>query len=425
MRRLVIPGGSYCEAWPDGRYIVLCDSPRRVQTEAFGAIAIPPHVETLLYLRGDLGGSFAGVNHADHVWEYAGGTWHDRGLACGVNAVIYSPSGYLRINPIGCPWGSQGFRYWSDGMIEPATGDHTYDGSHTNGLAEWTQHGDVTIGQSYVQGDAATFFYQSKRRILEPGYCRFIRMHRDGNNPAVAFWKMQANEAVLIWLTVDEIPGLPLEQAAPVPIPTPTPEPQMPNWTAFFDYLSSRWSGAKDPALLHQIVGEWHHTHGHKGFGLLHKPGGQNHNGFSEDWILEKLPDGRVFGMDVIGGMGGPNPTVNRGTPTPEPNPQNWREPPKPSGPVPTPVPVPVPTPTPTPQPPAVDLKPLYDKIDDLKAMLDEETRRRIADEKKLQALSDDFDHLITLLKQPRSTGRIYSHSHGFHIIPPGNTTWD
>jgi hypothetical protein len=421
MRRHEIPGGSYCEAWPDGRYIALLSD--SVESQAFGLVAIPPSVETLLYMRGDMGESFAGVNHADHVWEYTGGAWFDRGLACGVNAVIYDHAGTLHINPVGCPHGSQGFRFVENDRIY--TGDETYNGKAINGLAEWTRQGDVQIGQSYVAGDAATFFYQWKRRILELGHCWPIRMNCDGNNIAVAMWKMKENKSVFYWLTVDEIAGLPLE-AVPPPPPPPPPEDKVPDWAPFFDFLSLRWGGStKNPEALHRIVGEWHHQQGHTGFGLLHKPGGQNHNGFSEDWILEKLPDGRVFGMDVIGGMGGPNPTVNRGTPTPEPNPQNWREPPKPSGPVPTPVPVPVPTPTPTPQPPAVDLKPLYDKIDDLKAMLDEETRRRIADEKKLQALSDDFDQLITLLKQPRSTGRIYSHSHGFHIIPPGNTTWD
>jgi hypothetical protein len=106
-----------------------------------------------------------------------------------------------------------------------------------------------------------------------------------------------------------------------------------PDWSAFYAFLRSKWNDtAKDAAALHRLVGEWHHVHNHKGFGLLHKAGGANHNGFSEDWILEKLADGSVWGTDTVVGMGGPNPTISGGAPTPEPNPQNWREPPMPTG---------------------------------------------------------------------------------------------
>ncbi len=104
-----------------------------------------------------------------------------------------------------------------------------------------------------------------------------------------------------------------------------------PDWTPFFNFLDSRWpTSTKNPHALHQLVGEWHHTQHHTGFGLLAKLGGTNYNGYSEDWILEKVSSGDVYGMDVIAGMGGPNPTVQRGVPNPEPNPQNWRVPPVP-----------------------------------------------------------------------------------------------
>ena len=457
MRRLEIPGGSYCENWPGGRFFALAGD--RVVSQS-AAIAIPPTVETLLYLRGYIGLEFAGVNHADHVWEYDGFAWFDRGLACGVNAVIYDTEGNLVINPAGCPHGSQGFRYVDSRHI--VTGDETYNGKDKYGLAEWTKQGDVVVGQSYVQGDACTFNIAGVRRILEPGHCWPIRMNRTGNDLAVAMWKMKENKSVLIWLTVDEIAGLPLEEAVqPQPIPTPTPEPipmSAPDWSPMLSHLRERWERDKlnersqppnnpggEPkyegaegdrryqlnrtlqgVAFQNYMAEWVHTLNHPEYGLLEQASGRsNIDGYAEDYVCVKDSNGKVWSGDVIVAMGTNWSGIAGGNhrPTLEARQDAFKHPKPVAGPVPTPTPTDS-TPTLHPTTP-VDLKPLLDKIEELKAAVDEETRKRAALQKKLEALSDDFDKLIQLLKQPQSTGRNYSHAHGIRIIPTDNKTWD
>ena len=216
MRREVFPGGTYCDALPGG--------PRVVSYPHSDA----PGGWPLFVRLHPAGVRYAFVSHEglqkDRCFEYEPGGFTDHGPACGPNAVIYKPDGHLRIN-VDCSAGTQGFRcYDGDELL---LGDATYDGRGTTGLAEWSRHGDVTIGQSYIANDACTILYQGVRRILELGYCRFIRFNRQGSQCSAAMWKMQENCAVIVWFDVSEIAGLPLEETSTPKPPTP-PEPPHP-----------------------------------------------------------------------------------------------------------------------------------------------------------------------------------------------------
>jgi hypothetical protein len=461
MKRLVIPGASYAEAWPDGGYIALAAN--RVHTYA-SSVDVPPAVETLLYMRGFNPQTFAGVNHADHVWEFRNGQWTDHGLACGVNAVLYDPSGLLHVNPVGCPFGSQGFRFFDDG--KRYTGDETYNGSHTNGLAEWTRQGDVEIGQSYVAGDAATVRQDGVRRILEPGACRFIRFNRNGSQCAVACWKMQENAAVLLWFDVSEIAGLALEQAAPVPVPVPVPVPQPPNpeppvsapdWSAFQNFLRVRWEQDRinaqsappdqpgNPAgdyshpvywrnvvlqanAFQQHVREW--AKDHPNYGLLKQAAGRTEvNGLAIDYACSQH-EGVVWSEDVVNAMGTNWSGISNAQPTREARPEAFVSLVGDVPPVPTPTPVPVPVPAP-------DLESLRRDVAELKSHVaaliarTAELHQVIADgdeitnalAKTLRVTTDDFTQLVAFLSNPvRTTGKQYGHAHGIALPPDWRT---
>jgi hypothetical protein len=424
MIREVYPGGTYCDALPGGpRIVSYKDSTAPGGWPLF--VRIHP-----------AGGSYAFVSHEgslkDRAWEWDGTQFIDHGPAEGANAVIYDDAGRLHVNKPGSGHGTQGFRFF-DEAGQLWTGDQTYNGKDQYGLAEWTRHGDVTVGQSYVAGDAATTLHDGVRRILEPGHCRFIRFHRVGSQCVVACWKMQENAAVIIWFDVAELAHLPLEQTrTPQPqtptVPTPPPQgpPSMtPDWSAFYAFLRSKWNDtAKDPAALHRLVGEWHHVHNHTGFGLLHKAGGANHNGFSEDWILERLADGSVWGEDAVVGMGGPDPTISGNAPTPEPHPENWRLPPIPTG---GDDGDPGDETDPPPIPPAPDLASLTREMVELRSHI----AALIAMNAELQTQINDSDDVMLRLAQQVAAlgtrvdglrfkvdiGKTWGHAHGATVI--------
>ena len=64
-------------------------------------------------------------------------------------------------------------------------------------------------------------------------------------------------------------------------------------------------------------------------------------------------------------------------------------------------------------------------EVVELKAIVDEEARKRNNLDLMVRALAADIDALVEWLKQPRSTGRSIGHSHPITIIPPDNKTWD
>lgn len=232
MAILRLDGGWYADARPDGAFAVLIPG-LRIDTHR-GPLALPPG-GNLLYLRlAPDGIRFAGAGHDDdRVWEWTGREWVDRGHAYGVSPVIYRGDALL-INGIHDAWGSQGAR-WVDNLGFVWTGDETYYSSKTD-LSEWSAiTPDIAVGQSHPDGtnDAAWVWDNGTHRLLEPGPCRFIRAHRDGERVSIAIWK-PGQGAVVHWLTLDEIRALPVvtlpkpnePKKDPEPKPMSLPDPQ-------------------------------------------------------------------------------------------------------------------------------------------------------------------------------------------------------
>lgn len=226
MIRVVIPGGSYAECHPSGVYAVL------VGTDVIVTDGLVRHnqfgSDVPLHLRATSAGTFAGQGHdSGRVIRWNGSQWIAEGTTCGVNACAFTPDGVLVVNDH-CQHGTQGIRWIEpDGTI--VTGDATYDGRLTEGVAEWTRHGNVVVGQSYVDGCTIHRDFDVPRQ-LEPGHCTFVRFNRAGNKCAVALWKQLEQCAVLFWFDVSEITSLKPEPVDPPPPPPPPPpiDPERP-----------------------------------------------------------------------------------------------------------------------------------------------------------------------------------------------------
>jgi hypothetical protein len=430
----VYPGGTYCDALPGGPRIV--------------SYLTSPNSERQLYTRIHPSGvryAFVGLE-SDHAWEWDGTQFVDHGVAHGVNAVCYDDLGHLHVNDGSA--GSQGYRFWSYDEQRLLTGDETYNGSTTNGLAEWTRHGDVTVGQSYVAGDAATVLHDGVRRILEPGHCRFIQFHRVGSQCVVACWKMQENAAVLIWFDVSEIASLPLEQPAapPPPLPPPPPPPMnAPDWSAFQNFLRVRWEqdrinehskpadqpGHPDGDYSHpvyrwnvvlqaeafqQYVREW--AKDHPQYGLLKQsPGRSEVNGFAIDYACSKH-DGIVWSEDVVNSMGTNRSGINNNRPTQEARPEAFVSL------VDDTVP---PPPPPPPPPPTSDVESLKRELVELRSHI----AALIAMNAELQTQINDSDDVMLRLAQQVAAlgkrvdglrfkvdiGKTWGHAHGATVI--------
>lgn len=230
--RTVYPGGSYCDALPDGERCILFFG-SHVLTHA-GSVPCPPGEQGPLFLRctkaGIDGFKFAGqahdsLNPASYQWTETRGWQAFPPPACGVSPLIYDRGGALHFSD--CSIGSQGWRYCSEsGHLW--TGDETY--SSTFGVWEWSRYRDLMIGQDH-EGRGAVVWDGSVLRLLEPGDCRFIRVQGDGERVAISFWTPEDHCAVIIQTTLAELRNLPMISASlpapsPVPIPVPPPKPE-------------------------------------------------------------------------------------------------------------------------------------------------------------------------------------------------------
>lgn len=220
MIRHPYPGAQYADARvPDRAFAVLY--PMSHLETSIGRITVPLGDEPLYHRIPPTGAVWiAGQAHFGNcTWFYDGKEWRRFQAACGVSPVIFDLMSHLHISD--CSIGSQGWRYVQrDGTPEGrlVTGDATYGPFH--GLSEFTDLGDdLLLGQGNkaagcpidggaVLRDGAVW------RLLEPGACRFIRADRVGDEVSVALWK-EGYGAVVCWLTVAELRGLPL--LGPIP----------------------------------------------------------------------------------------------------------------------------------------------------------------------------------------------------------------
>lgn len=368
MRVLELQGGYWADNLPTGEYASLVQRAKVMRTHLSDLPLPQQDTDWPRFHRITMVGGFQIAGQAQNsfgTWHWKGGVWTlDPRIAHGESGCIFDNAGVLRIIEPAPHQTTQGYRNVSaDGRL--VLGDETI---LVHGLSQYTNLGDdLLIGQGH-DGGGCRVWIDGQLRELESGDCRFIRASRIGSMVAVAMAK--PDRSVLYWLSVAELREFPLVDTSAEPQEPPM---SVPDWTSFFEYLDVRWPPSEQtPDALHRIVGEWNYKHGHGGFGLLYKSGGQRHNDRSEDWILERLSDGRVFGMDVIVGMGGTTPTVNRGTPMPEPHPDKWRAPPVPNGPKPPPLPPPDSDKL---SPPTGDLSSVLKRI----AALEAENRKPIA----------------------------------------------
>lgn len=222
MSRTFFAGGTYADATPDGAYAVVVGT--HIQTHR-GPVDLPPGEDTLLFIRITTVGGFqiAGKSHnAAKTWLWQNGAWRALPDGTGVSPLIFDRLGELHISDGSI--GSQGWRYVEDdGTITGRliTGDATY--GSTFGLSEWSAYGGLSIGQGHDVGGVCVWD-GTTLRLLETGPCTFVRVQGDGQNVAIAFWKMINEGAVVYQTTLNELRALP-PVAAPVPVPAPSPAP--------------------------------------------------------------------------------------------------------------------------------------------------------------------------------------------------------
>lgn len=231
MRRFEIPGGWYCDARPDGRYVALVSGVGLLTDRT--AIALPPYVapqrpSDLLHVRLANDGRFAGVGHDGHVWEW-NGRWVNHGPFCGNYAVIYDAIDQLHIvrdciDPTDGGTGSLGWWCAGDDGLVPTW--ECYDPSTPRSIAQgisfwlWSKLGDVVVGQG---ADGVLARVGTKIVRLGRGSTTHVHLSRAGNDIAVAWVREKPNPAAcFLWATVNELRAL-LADGPDVPAPQPPP----------------------------------------------------------------------------------------------------------------------------------------------------------------------------------------------------------
>lgn len=149
------------------------------------------------------------------------------------NPVVYLKDELIIANP---SMGAMGIRY-----IEPdrriVTADMTANSGTpwaavcgVTGLNEWTQRGDITVGQG--QGDNIVALYKNVRYVLVEGKYWFIRFARVGDRCVAAAPAMRMDHAAILLFSKEEIEGGAFRKegsvSVPVPeIPPPPPPPKL------------------------------------------------------------------------------------------------------------------------------------------------------------------------------------------------------
>lgn len=327
MKRRTFTGGLYTDALPTGEFASLIRDAQDVglyfQT-SIGQVPLPPVTApgaAALYTRiSAVKGFRIAVQSAagNLLWEWTAGHWTNRQLVSyGTQGHIYNPAGELYVISSPDQQESQGIRYWDNG---PVLGTPTYNylmpfakqKGVKKPLCEWTAIGDgVFIGQA-EQGPAVAQLPDGTHRVLELGDCHFVQAHRAGHQLTVATAKFKQREAVVLWLTMEELTELPVLGAA-----TPTPEEPpvtIPNhvdvvkkWRAVYkDLAGPERAGRIVNAVAWDLRGE--------GAGTFFKDAGDNWNHRSMDVIIYK-PGGETF--DILGDAeGNANPGWARTKPT-------------------------------------------------------------------------------------------------------------
>lgn len=235
-----IPG--YGDARTDGRYAIAV--PNGVQTN-LGLIPPPPGGPAGYVRLPSAGLNIACVGQRDgfaYEWNSKTG-WEKRigayktGQAFGMNGVIYDHFDKLVIADGSKEIGSQGWRFvGQNGALVPAQATYA---DIPNGIFEYTEYGDVRIGQGPETGAVVHFPFRDKngklvmdKRWLVYGEltpkhaARNIRVNRTGDNFAITVVCYAEHVTFVVYATLAELKALPtFQETKPVPNP-PSPKPE-------------------------------------------------------------------------------------------------------------------------------------------------------------------------------------------------------
>jgi hypothetical protein len=332
MRTLPLPGCWYADATPGGDYAAAVFGLPIVRT-SHGDVT--GREVQWLRIHPD-GRQFAATGAQDaSAWAWDGQHWHPQGAFVGPRAVLYRPDGSLYVERVG-GWpgpGSQGWRYVDDaGRMVPSW--ETYDSLSAQHVWEHTTRRDVTIGQG-PGGVVALVGGHRKRldRLFALGdapACYAVNFTRQGDDYAVAWYVAHSPvsyTACLLWLTDAELRALP-DETSPQPDPQPEPEPEpAPMYAPILSYpqiVQQVWDRCTpEQRAKHAFVAEavaWELRQQKKP--AYFKPDGasvhtwmvnqkRGTQGDSEDAISIAHPQGAGGWaiVDVVAGMGGPNPS--------------------------------------------------------------------------------------------------------------------
>jgi hypothetical protein len=217
--------GMYCDNTPEAEFVVL-QLDHQLQGECLrthlGRIELPVSENQpgprVMYTRLTNVGEFqiAAKSHsAGFVWHWKERGWERRAeISHGNQAHIFDQHGNLIVQTPGPDKDSQGYRY-VDPVRGVVGGSDTYSDRTAlarelgvKNLWEWTYIDGIAIGQGE---DGVIAQIQGKRKKIESGDCRFIQFKKTGAKISLAFPRFAQKDAILMWLTVDELLAMPDE----------------------------------------------------------------------------------------------------------------------------------------------------------------------------------------------------------------------
>jgi len=233
IERIELPGASYGENLPNGRFVA--SYPTGLVQSSEGAFSAPVD---LIYTRINPINGFVGVGHSgefrDEALECINGIFKTRGQACGNSPVAYWPDGTLVVCACAPPYGSQGIR-WIDTSIHP--GDDSMS-NPVEGIYQYTTLAGIQVGQGGdgIHGeDPCIIIFEGVRYLLESGTCRVNRFNYDAitGKLAISFWKMNVGSNVRFRLDIADI--LTLTQFPLHPV-NPIVRINKPCWLGWYEF---------------------------------------------------------------------------------------------------------------------------------------------------------------------------------------------
>lgn len=179
-------------------------------------------------------------------------SWVPQGPACGNRPVIYDAAGqlvvaarcddvvgatgwrFVALNPITLALG-RSFKTFNAGALVPSQWSQADPG---RGVWEFTDYGDVVIGQGSPTGLLVRFSDEGKCRVVtakdtagrpvldRSSNVQFVNVSRNSSAFAITAVDLTKHRTVIWWGTLAELRAMPLlDMAVPVPVPVPLAAP--------------------------------------------------------------------------------------------------------------------------------------------------------------------------------------------------------